>query len=597
MEARPAPPGLYRIAGEDVYSHRTAILNANCPFSRKSGAESLNVKNRHDEPVRHERHFRLGGYSRGRILFFKGLKFNIIVSILVMVAVAMLLVNLVLMTGFTSLVTKNLSDKGDLLFSALQAGPSGDIGPATPFGTAEEYMIALSREAGVQCLVLMNENVKTVFSNALCPDITGIEHLLHQSIAQNMKIRRFTGSTRGVFWKRHRYLAVAYPLNDGSPPSGGVGIVFHLEQVYQPLQNIQKVLLTYMFINLALLTLIGYFQIRRITINPLKRILKRAETFREDEETVFLDDSRTDEFGRLSAALHRMLLRISADKARLNETISSLENANAELKQAQREVIRCEKAATVGRLSSGIAHEIGNPLGIILGYLDLLKQKDFTESEKLEFLDRLEQEINRINTIIRQLLDFSRPGMEKSEPVSVHHVIGDMVDVARILPLMRQIDIDFSADAPRDMIMGDESTLRQILLNLLINAADAVSAACPMDTGKISITTRNEEGPGAERSCREWVVVTIEDNGCGISEHDIHAIFDSFFTTKSPGKGTGLGLWVSYMMVENLGGRLEAVRKKEMGAEITVRLPLISTRKEEDNHDEKSLTPSDSHHR
>jgi len=210
-------------------------------------------------------------------------------------------------------------------------------------------------------------------------------------------------------------------------------------------------------------------------------------------------------------------------------------------------------------------------------YLDLLKQGGLTEQEKEDFLDRLEKEIKRINTIIRQLLDISRPGMEKFEPVSVHHVITELVDMAEALPLMRDIALTFSSDAPHDMIMGDQSTLRQVLLNLLINAADAVSVAPAPKTGKINIITRNINTPDSDRNTETaaWMAITFKDNGSGIAEKDLDNIFDPFFTTKEPGTGTGLGLWVSFMMVENMGGRIEVTSNVNAGTEIVVKLPLI----------------------
>jgi len=368
---------------------------------------------------------------------------------------------------------------------------------------------------------------------------------------------------------------MASPLHEGSRVTGVAGMVFHLESQYQLLRNIQKLLWSYLLINLTVLTFISLHQISKVAINPLKRILYRAETYREDDETFLTDDIKTNEFHRLSLSLNKMLLRISEDKARLKTTIASLKDANAELRQAQQEVIRCEKAASVGRLSSGIAHEIGNPLGIIQGYLGLLKQEDLSELEKEDFINRLEQEIKRIHIIIRQLLDFSRPDMGKFQPLSAHHIISGLVDMTTALPLMRNIELSFSGDAPKDMVIGDGSTLRQVLLNLLINAADAVSAAHPDGKGKISLATRNISASDTDNNDGKWLAILCTDNGGGIAEKDLDSVFDPFFTTKEPGKGTGLGLWVSYMMVENMGGKIEMSSVVGDGTEMTVKLPLI----------------------
>jgi two-component system NtrC family sensor kinase len=123
----------------------------------------------------------------------------------------------------------------------------------------------------------------------------------------------------------------------------------------------------------------------------LKRLAKRAETYQDEEPLFFSVRKEDNEFSVLSSSLNKMLHRIADDKRVLKETIGSLKATNVELKKAQNDVIRAEKLATVGRLTSGIAHEIGNPIGIVLGYLDLLKQTDLTISDRNDFMPGLKK--------------------------------------------------------------------------------------------------------------------------------------------------------------------------------------------------------------
>ena len=157
------------------------------------------------------------------------------------------------------------------------------------------------------------------------------------------------------------------------------------------------------------------------------------------------------------------------------------------LQRAQKEIIQAEKLASIGRLSSGIAHEIGNPIGIIMGYLELLKQKNTSVHEKREYITRTEDEINRINTIIRQLLDLSRPSNDGAKAVSVHEIINDITEVVRSQPLMSNIRINHVLEARDDTVIADANQLRQVFLNLIINAADAIASGQKETKGELII--------------------------------------------------------------------------------------------------------------
>ena len=126
----------------------------------------------------------------------------------------------------------------------------------------------------------------------------------------------------------------------------------------------------YIIVNLVILVFIGIYRISKLYLQPLSRLAKRAEEYKENDDLIFSVRRQDNELNRLSKALNSMLKRISEDKQKLRSTVQSLEKANLELKKVQKEIIRAEKLASVGRLSAGIAHEIGNPIGIIIGYLE-----------------------------------------------------------------------------------------------------------------------------------------------------------------------------------------------------------------------------------
>ena len=157
----------------------------------------------------------------------------------------------------------------------------------------------------------------------------------------------------------------------------------------------------------------------------------------------------------------------------------------------------------------------------------------------------------------------------------MHDIVSEIVDVLKLQPLMAGIRLDLSLDAVDDAVVGDADQLRQVFLNLAINAADAIKSVGDVQNGRIHITTRNhpQNRPG-ETALPRQLEITFEDNGPGIDEACIDNIFDPFFTTKDPGKGTGLGLSVSFMIVESFGGAIAAGNLEAGGACMSIHLPL-----------------------
>jgi signal transduction histidine kinase len=212
-----------------------------------------------------------------------------------------------------------------------------------------------------------------------------------------------------------------------------------------------------------------------------------------------------------------------------------------------------------------------------LGYLELLKSEEQNMEERQECLNRAESEVHRINAIIRQLLNISRPVGGEPKTLALHPFVADLIKDVKIQPLFAEIKIDFSAEAPSDQVQVDSDHLRQVCLNLLINAADAIKSSDNATNGHIRITTSIKLPANADnRAVPSMVEIQIRDNGNGISEKDLENIFDPFYTTKEPGKGTGLGLSVSLTIIEQMGGTLVAESYPKKGTTMIIFLPLSS---------------------
>ena len=234
-----------------------------------------------------------------------------------------------------------------------------------------------------------------------------------------------------------------------------------------------------------------------------------------------------------------------------------------EQKLLEQQLVRSQKMETFGTLAAGIAHEVGNPLTSISSIVQVIQRttKDHFAQEKLELV---KNQVNRIAKIIRELVDFSRPSAYEVKEADVNTIIRDAINIVQYGKKVHDITfvIELDENLPQVSVVHDQ--LVQVFLNIAMNAVDA----CDGKPGTIRISSR----PNAEN-----IEVVIEDSGKGIPDGDFVKIFDPFYTTKEVGKGTGLGLWVSYGIVKNFGGDIRVESKEGKGSVFTVILPLKGT--------------------
>ena len=382
----------------------------------------------------------------------------------------------------------------------------------------------------------------------------------------------FLGETWGVFWFVPERIRISAPVVFRGRTIGAVAIGADLNSLYLKLRTSQNLILGYICLNTIILVLFGIYLLSRNIIKPIHRLLTITEKVEEWPMLFPAGESSKNEIGQLFRSLKMMLHRLEANKKELTDNIASLEKANLEIKKAQDDIIKSEKMASAGRLATGVAHEIGNPLGIILGYLELLKRSDLNRGEREDFVERIETEVTRINQIIRGLLDFSRPSSAEYEETGVHQLIKETVSMLEPQPMMDQVDIQLDLKAKKDVVWAGTDQLKQVFLNIIMNAADAMAEADMSSDGDFSkilvIGTANTD---------QSIVITFTDTGAGIPPEAIDRIFDPFYTTKEPGKGTGLGLSVCYTIMKGLGGAIRAESSPGKGTRIMVDMPFGST--------------------
>ena len=255
---------------------------------------------------------------------------------------------------------------------------------------------------------------------------------------------------------------------------------------------------------------------------------------------------------------------ISALADALNQMTSSL--------LLQREqLIRTEKLASVGQLAAGVAHEIGNPLAAVLGYAEILRSEMtaadggvMTAAERLDALDRVKAETQRIHRIIQDLLEYSRPTREEAQATEPLAILRSAEALLRPQARFRAVKVLAEPDpGPWPAVQVSAGRLRQVFVNLLLNAADAMEGK-----GTVTVGATTEEGTDGQPTVR----LLFQDEGPGISPELERKIFDPFFTTKSPGQGTGLGLSISRSIIESYHGTLELAPGGK-GATFQVTLP------------------------
>jgi two-component system NtrC family sensor kinase len=317
-------------------------------------------------------------------------------------------------------------------------------------------------------------------------------------------------------------------------------------------------------IAVAWLTL-AYFALTRLIVHPLDALSQAAENVTLGKRRLTPPVTSSRELGELGVSLERMTDRLLREEESLRSQIAEVERARAELASAQTKLVRSERLASVGRLSAGLAHEIGNPIAAMMGLADLLLAGELEPNEQRDFIRRLRSEIERVHRTLKDLLQFARPqrGAGGALPASgdVEAAVHDTAALVMHQASMRDVElhIDVYPGLPRVTLAGEQ--LSQVLLNLILNASDAVQGR---SGARIAVVARAEAA---------GVRILVEDNGTGVPPDAAEHLFEPFFTTKEVGKGTGLGLSVCQSLVSAAGGALSLDAEFSGGARFVIQLP------------------------
>jgi signal transduction histidine kinase len=470
----------------------------------------------------------------------------------------------------------------------------------------QDFIRIYTKEGNFHDLVIADPELKVVASKRMESVEKGSSSDLMTSAIRSGQFNTNIEKSGGFLSTHYQKLILCSPLWFRGKIAGGVQMEIPMGDVMAHLLESQRMILISIILDAIVLIVFGSFLLSRVLVKPLKELVQLTQKISEGDFSQKIEVTSKNEIGQLISSFNRMIERLKENQENLDNHLKSLESANKQLKQAQEELIRTEKLASIGRFAAGVAHEVGNPLGAILGYASILQKNGIDREESKDYLKRIEKEIERINRIVRELLEFSRPSTFEIRDVETNKVLENSISLLSYQKNFRNIQTQLNLQQNLPMVKGDESQLSQVFINIILNGIDAMP-----DGGILEIKTEEHivedlfpsrlEVPYARRRRGDpsesdyfrlrkpdllsslltkfskgdhLVKIRISDTGVGIKKEDLERIFDPFFTTKSPDKGTGLGLSISLRIVESMGGEIKVESEVGRGSTFELYFPI-----------------------
>ncbi|MBW1691538.1 MAG: cache domain-containing protein [Deltaproteobacteria bacterium] len=350
------------------------------------------------------------------------------------------------------------------------------------------------------------------------------------------------------------YITAYEPIEDILGQRVGMLYVGVLEEKYVDMRtNALTVLVLIVVAGMVLAIWLGYFLEKKI-MGPVHRLIQASQKVSEGNLAPEIDPISRDEIGVLQKTFKDMMESLKErDRRRREESESRL--------------LQSEKQASVGRLAAGVAHEINNPLTGVLTFTRLLlRRKDITDDARAH-LEKIAESTVRVKKIVQGLLDFSRQTTLDKEPTDINRLARTTIEQMENQALIRGVNLTFNPGENLPTIILDRGQFQGVILNIILNALDATERG-----GSITVSTGISVS--ASDAGKRGVEISISDTGCGIPPENLDKLFDPFFTTKEVGQGTGLGLTVSYGIVQRHGGTIRVQSEVGRGTTFTIWIPV-----------------------
>ncbi|MCH2110102.1 MAG: ATP-binding protein, partial [Polyangiaceae bacterium] len=354
-------------------------------------------------------------------------------------------------------------------------------------------------------------------------------------------------------WRDRLYLAISQKSTNAQ-----ITLISLFAPDLKAASQLTQLMALYMLLLAATVLSFSNFALTRWIVRPILELRDSAARVSGGGTMNTYPRHAAAEVQELGRSLIKMTSNLQAEKAALAEQVRQVEKKTAELEAAQASLVKSERLASVGRLSAGLAHEIGNPLSALMGLTDLLLSEELQPSEEKDFLMRIKAETERIDLILKDLLAFARSSHDQEQeghspqPVdgqgNLQLALQGVLTLLKPQKLFEAVKIDVQLGDSLPPLLLDDAQLTQIFLNLLMNSAQALSKA-PITSPKIQIHgSVNSEG---------LLIVTVKDNGPGIAEDIKATLFEPFVSTKEVGTGSGLGLAVTRALLESHDSQIE----------------------------------------
>ena len=341
------------------------------------------------------------------------------------------------------------------------------------------------------------------------------------------------------------------------------------------------ILLTLMVVLSAIIIMTAFV---RIIIRPIESLVNVTDQISKGDLNKTVEITRSDEIGLLAKSFNRMIDSLKQSKDEIEDYNRTLEEKiierTGELEDAQQQLVQTEKLAGIGQLAAGVAHELNNPLGGILGYaqftLEKMEKKDVASLNEKDYksfkryIKDIETQSRRCKAIVQNLLRFSRSSNKiEFQEADINQIIAETLTFVEHQFVMKQVKLSKELDATIPPIPANSGQLQQVFTNMLMNGLHASDSGTELVVSSKFLPPLGEF-PGT-------VEINFTDQGSGINDQDIKKIFEPFFTTKEIGKGTGLGLSVSYGIIKDHNGEIKVKSAPNKGTTFTVMIPLEKT--------------------
>lgn len=327
----------------------------------------------------------------------------------------------------------------------------------------------------------------------------------------------------------------------------------------------RELFVTYFVLVVLVILLLGYGIFTFLIVRPVRAIGVASQRAAQGDLASPIKYLPRNEFGAVSRQFNIMLADLARNRQALEARLHELDQANRQLRQAQDSLIRSEKLASVGQLAAGVAHEVGNPLAAISGYLEILSDEELDPAIRRDILARSQANVDRIRDTVGNLLNFSREDSDATlEAVDLGACVAEALHLVRAQPKAQQVTIHSALPDSLPPAHAVSSEVIQVLVNLLINAIDAISQATPPAEPAPRITL------SADTRAPDTITLRVTDTGQGIPAEKLQRVFDPFYTTKEPGEGTGLGLSICLRLMRRVGGDIHLDSQLDQGTVVSL---------------------------